>query len=255
MSNLKKLNLSLLITAKKTFIDEHYLKNRIVNLMSQLNQFTFDIHSIMKIKNEFILPLEEDIQKTQIVSYIDHFIERNEYHCHLWTYPSEMKYYQYLSNRFPGGYFPHVRVLLLYDESPFEHEFFLRLVQSFPLIEKLTIINQKRQQRYKSFSKLTEYSHLIDLNLVNVNDHYLEEFLCDTKTFFRQTIRLHVIAQTLLRVTKRLTRKDTRRNCAKIDNLIYFDSYQQMTSWKSSKSFQEYFPSIIDDYYVSSFPC
>jgi hypothetical protein len=239
------------------------LKNQIVNHMSRLNQFTFDIHSIMKMNNEIIFPSKEDIQKTfkdfqyaQVMSYIDHFRDKNEYQCHVYTYPSQMIYYQFLSNQFPGGYYPYVRVLSLYDEYPFEHQFFLQLVQSFPLIEKLTISNQERQrQRHKQFSKsIVEYSHLIDLDIRNVHEDYVEQFLCDTKTSFRKSIRLHIIGDTLLRVTKNLTRKDTRINCAKVDNLLMWDSRQHQQSWRSSKSFQEYFPSIKEKYYTSSFP-
>jgi hypothetical protein len=85
---------------------------------------------------------------------------------------------------------------------------------------------------------IVEYSHLIELDIEQVHDDYVEEFLCHTKTCFRQNISLHIGGDALLRVTKRFTRKDTRMNCTKVDNLFRWGE------WRSSKSFQEYFPSI-----------
>ena len=81
MSNLETLNLSLSISVKETFIDGYNLKNKIINRMSRLNKFTFDIHSIMRINNEIILPSKEDIQNTfkhfqstQIISVSPRFV-------------------------------------------------------------------------------------------------------------------------------------------------------------------------------------
>ncbi|CAF4692516.1 unnamed protein product [Rotaria sp. Silwood1] len=262
MSNLETLNLSLSILVKETFIDGHNLKNKIVNHMSRLNKFTFNIRSIMRINNQIILPSKEDIQNTfkdfqykQMICYMDHFLGREECQCHVYTYPSQMSYYQYLSNQFPGGYYSYVRFVSLYDEYPFEHEFFLQIAQSFLFIEKLVLINrepQQHKQSYKSMNdnchlSIVEYSHLIELNIEQVHDDYVEEFLCDTKTCFRKNIRLDIVDKTLLRVTKHFTRKDTRRNCIKVDSLLPW------SDWRSLKSFQEYFPSVKRTDYICSF--
>jgi len=260
MSNLETLNLSLSILVKETFIDGHNLKNKIVNHMSRLNQFTFDIRSIMRINNEIILPSKEDIQKTskdfQMICYMDHFLHRQECQCHAYTYPSQMSFYQYISNQFPGGYYPYVRVVSLYDEYPFEHEFFLQIARSFPFVEKLILINwksQRHKQSYKSTNdnchlSIVEYRHLIELDIERVHDDYVEEFLCHTKTCFRQNICLHIGSEALLRVTKHFTRQDTQMNCTKVDNLFRWGE------WRSSKYFQEYFPSIKEKVdYISSF--
>ncbi|CAF0917340.1 unnamed protein product [Rotaria sp. Silwood1] len=256
MSNLETLNLSLSILVKETFIDGHNLKNKIVNHMSRLNKFTFNIRSIMRINNQIILPSKEDIQNTfkdfqykQMICYMDHFLGREECQCHVYTYPSQMSYYQYLSNQFPGGYYPYVRVVSLYDEYPFEHEFFLQIGQSFPFTEKLVLINRKPQQCKQSYEltndnchlSIVEYSHLIELDIERVHDDYVEEFLSDRRTYFRKNIRLLINGKALLRVTKHFTRKDTRMNCIKVDDLLPW------SDWRSSKSFQEYFPSIIKE--------
>ncbi|CAF3283269.1 unnamed protein product [Rotaria socialis] len=254
MSNLETLNLSVSISVKETFIDGHNLKNKIVNNMSRLNQFTFDIHSLMNINNYMILPSNGDIrntfkdfQYTQVICYMDHFLDRKESRCHAYTYPSQMSHFEFISNQFPGGYYPYVRIVLLYDEHPFEHEFFLRIAQSFPFIEKLVLCNQKPQQHKQSYKLLTdndhlsivEYSHLVELDIEWAHDDYVEEFLCDRKAFFRKNIRLLVVGEALLRVTKNFTRKDTRMNCTKVENLVPWNE------WKSLKSFQEYFPSLL----------
>ncbi|CAM2725326.1 unnamed protein product [Rotaria socialis] len=261
-SNLETLNLSLSISVKEIFIDEHNLRNKIVNHLSRLSKFTFDVHSIMNINHDTILPSNEDIQNTfkdfqytQVICYMDHFLDRKECRYHAYTCPSKMSYYQFTSNLFPGGYYPYVRFVSLYDEHAFEHEFFLRIAQSFPLIQKLVLNNAKRQrykQSYKSTNdnchlSIVEYSHLIELDVQWAHDDYIEEFLCDRKACFRKNIRLHVVDDALLRVTKHFTREDTRMNCTKVDNLLVW------TEWRSSKCFQEYFPSLKgDDAYISS---
>ena len=230
--------------------------------MLRLSQLTFDIRSIMKMNNQTILPSKEDIQKTfeslqytEIKSYINHFQNRNEYQCHVYTYPSQMSFYHYLSNQFPGGYYPYVSIVSLYDEYPFEHQFFLQLVQSFPFIEKLVLSNNQSQQcKHSCQSKnanyhfsVVKYAHVIELHLNSINDDYIEEFLCDTKTSFRNNIRLHIPVNALSRVTKHFTRNDTRKNCAKVDSLFSW------TDWTPSKSFEEYFSSIKKYYHFSSF--
>ncbi|CAF4763527.1 unnamed protein product, partial [Rotaria sp. Silwood2] len=64
MSNLEELDLDLTICVKETFIDGHNLTKNILNHMSQLKQFTFDIRSRKCIYNEMNLPWKEDIKLT-----------------------------------------------------------------------------------------------------------------------------------------------------------------------------------------------
>ncbi|CAF3046655.1 unnamed protein product [Rotaria socialis] len=111
MSNLETLNLSLSILVKQAFIDGYNLRNKIVNRMPRVNKFTFDIHPIMSIQNDIVIPSNEDIrntfndfQYTQSICYMDHFPDRKECRSHVYTYPSQMSYYQFISNQFPGGY-------------------------------------------------------------------------------------------------------------------------------------------------------
>ncbi|CAF2739187.1 unnamed protein product [Rotaria sp. Silwood2] len=149
-------------------------------------------------RNKLNLPSTEDIQRTfidfpnnEIISYIDYFPDAERGRCHIYSYPSQMEYYGDISNNFPGGLFNYVRMVSLFDEHSFEHEFFLRIVQSFPFMEKLCLINHKSQnckQFYESNNdnrnlSVIEYSFLSELVIVEVHDDYIEEFLLDTKTY------------------------------------------------------------------------
>ncbi len=49
------------------------------------------------------------------------------------------KDYKNITNSFAGGLFKCVRQVLLFDERPFDHEFFLRITQSFPFLKKITV--------------------------------------------------------------------------------------------------------------------
>ncbi|UJR29789.1 hypothetical protein I4U23_017335 [Adineta vaga] len=245
MSNLERLNLS--ISVEKIFIDRLNLTNDIINHFLRLNQFTFDIHSIMTINNEIILPTEEDFPNRQILSYIDHFPYLNQSQYHIYTYPSQMSFHPNISNQYPGGYYPTVRLISLYDEKPFEHEFFLRISQLFPCVEKLILCN-RQPQKYKQSSKLiVQYFHLIELDIVDIYFDYIEEFLCDTRTFFRNNIRLRINDSALIHETDYFRREDTRMNCSKVNDFISYGP------WRSWKSFQEYFPSLKHNFSIPSF--
>ncbi|CAF1417505.1 unnamed protein product [Rotaria sordida] len=193
----------------------------------------------------------EDIQHTfidfpnnEIISYVDYFPEEERGRCHIYSYPSFMPYYGDITNNFPGGLFNYVRVVSLCDEYPFEHGFFLRIVQSFPFMEELTVINRKGQTNKQSYesnnddriSSVIEYSFLSELDLLNVHDDYIEEFLFDTKTYFQNNVLLRIKCESLQRVTHNFTRDTTRMNCAKINEL------ELSGEPICSDSLQEYFP-------------
>ncbi|CAF4588253.1 unnamed protein product, partial [Rotaria sp. Silwood2] len=56
----------------------------------------------------------------------------------------------------------------LHDERPFEHEFFLRIAQSFPFMKELTLINKKPQKNKLNNENqdllIIKYPHLTKLN-------------------------------------------------------------------------------------------
>jgi hypothetical protein len=252
MSNLEQLGLYIAVFIDTTFIDGNHLKRNIINRMSRLKQFTFYIRSSMFICNQVDFPSTEDIQRTfidfpdnNIISYVDYFPEAKESQCHIYSYPSFMPYYGNITNNFPGGLFKYVRVVSLFDEHPFEHEFFLRIQKSFPFMEKLSVINSKSQNLKQSYESnndnrnlsLIEYSFLGELAIFSVHDDYIEQFLFDTKTYLQNNVLLHINYESLQRVTHNFTREDTRINCAKIHELKL---YGETTCPNSS--LQEYFP-------------
>ncbi|CAF5037376.1 unnamed protein product [Rotaria sp. Silwood1] len=219
--------------------------------MPRLNQFTFFIRSFMDICNEMSLPSTEDIQQTlidfpfnKIISYVDNFADRKKSQCYIYSYPFLMRYYTRITNNFPGGLFKHVRVVSLFDEQPFEHEFFLRIQKSFPFIEELSLVNHKPQNRKQSYVSnsdnqtlsLIEYFFLNKLYISKVHDDYIEQFLFDTKTYLQNNVILSVDYESLQRVTHNFTRDATRTNCAKKSKLHLWGQR------KCSNSLEEYFP-------------
>ncbi|CAF4188409.1 unnamed protein product, partial [Rotaria sordida] len=181
MANLEELGLYFTAFVNETFINGNSLKKDILNHMLQLKQFAFDICSIMSIKNQMNLPSKEDIQQTfnnlqytKIISCVDYFLEYKQALCHIYSYPFLMEHFEDITNNFPGGLYPYVRIVSLYDEHPFEHEFFIRIAQSFPFMEKLTINNRYAQNQKESFKLINDKS-----NLLIVKYNYLIELYID----------------------------------------------------------------------------
>ncbi|CAF1021285.1 unnamed protein product [Adineta steineri] len=240
MSNLERLNLYIVVDSTLTFIDENYLK--------KLNEFQFSIISRIYNLKKLNLPSTKDIQQTfidfqteNIISYVDYFPESNNGQCHIYSYPSKMEYYKYITNKFPGGLFKYVRVVSLFDEKPFEHEFFLRIQKSFPLMESLSINNNKPQECKQSNDNhgnlsLIQYSSLTELCIIDVHDDYIEEFLSDTKTYLEANFDLYIKYESLQRITHNFTRENTRINCTKVNKLYLHDNL------KHSNTLEDYIP-------------
>ncbi|CAF3375804.1 unnamed protein product, partial [Rotaria sp. Silwood2] len=234
MLNLEKLDLHLKVDRHKGFINGNDFKKNIINYMPRLNKFTFNIRLINHISNKINLPSNEDIQYTfkdfkdnQVISCIDFFQEEQFRYCHIYSYPYRMKYYDNISNNFPGGLFKYVHQVSLYDEYPFEYEFFRRIEKSFPFMKELTVINVKPQKN-KLYRKskndnqdlsTIKYPHLTSLNLVQVHDDYLEQFLVDTEMCLPNHVHLSVNYEAMKRVTENFTRNTIRINCAKLASL------------------------------------
>ncbi|CAF3102758.1 unnamed protein product, partial [Rotaria sp. Silwood2] len=124
----------------------------------------------------------------------------------------------------PGGLYEYVRQVSLFDEKPFEHEFFLRIQKSFPLLEILCVKNKKPQSRKQSndnqqYLSLIQFSSLSELRLDDVHDDYIEEFLFHTKTYLAKNVNLFIEYESLERITHDFTRECTRINCAKVVKL------------------------------------
>ncbi|CAF0748358.1 unnamed protein product [Rotaria sp. Silwood1] len=126
---------------------------------------------------------------------------------------------------FTGGIFKSVREVSLFDERPFEHEFFLQIAQSFPFLEKLCVRNYERQM-YKECSKsingkqhlsIIKYPYLKQLNIICPCKDYHEQFLFDTKTCLPFDVRVSMYYKRVKQMTCNFTSNGTRNNCAKMN--------------------------------------
>ena len=251
MLNLEKLNLNLYLSTTKTFIDGTNLKKNILDHLSRLKKFTFTIKSSLSFSNQIDFPSNEDIQNTfidfannPIISSVNYFPEKRFSQCLIYTYPYQLKYYNHITNRFSGGLFEYVREIRVFDEHPFEHEFFLRIQKSFPFLKKLTVHNFKAQQHknFRNESKnddqelpIIEYPYLTNLSLNIAHDDYLELFLDETKVCLSNNLHLNLNYEAMKRITHSFTRETTRANCAKLKSVCLG------TTW-ISKYVRNYFP-------------
>ncbi|CAF1173244.1 unnamed protein product [Rotaria sp. Silwood1] len=141
-----------------------------------------------------------------------------------------MQHYGYISNNFLGGLYSYVCVVSLYDEHPFEHEFFLRISRSFPFMHKLPLVSlhaQNRKQSNKSIDdnqklSIIRHFYLTELDIQHVHDDYIEEFLSDMKTCLQNDIFLEVNFKSLERIAHNFKKDDTRINCGEINKMYLY---------------------------------
>ena len=219
MSNLVKLFLHLIICGRNMFVDGNDLKKNIVQKMPHLKKFQFNIRSNICLNNQLNFRTNEDIQHTfkdyQVISCVDYFPASRRSQCHIHTNPYQLNTYHRITNNFPGILFKYVQEISLFDERPFEHEFFLRIEKSFPFMKKLTLVNEKPQKNKQDLS-IIKYSHLTYLHIAESHDDYIEQFLFDTRTCLSNYIYLAVDYHGLKRVTKQFTSNTIRKNCEKL---------------------------------------
>ncbi|CAF3844896.1 unnamed protein product [Rotaria sp. Silwood1] len=230
MMNLETLNL-IFFCKRNKFIDGDELKTNIINYMPRLNKFTFNIFSSSRNFNQIDLRSNEDIHQTfkyfkdyQIISYVDYFERRNESQCRIYSYPYRLNYYKKITNNFPGGLFKYVSYISLFDEHPFEHEFFLQIAQSFPFLKKLSLVNEKGQNNKQCIKSsnhhqnlpIIKYPCLIELDFVQVHEDYIEQFLLDTKTYLPYNVTVLSDYQSMKNVTHNFRRMATQFNCSKV---------------------------------------
>jgi hypothetical protein len=235
---------------ERKFIDGYDLKKNILNHMSRLNRFTFNICSTLNVNNQMDLSSTDDIKRTfndfknnRIISYVDYFENKQYARCSTYSYPYKLEYYNSVTTNFPGVLCKSVRQVSLFDQRPFEYEFFLRIAESFPLVVKLSLKNSEPQNNKlcKTANKdnqdlsIIKFHHLTTLSLYFAHDDYIEQFLDDSKTFIPNNVHLNVYFESLKRVTYHFTRNTTRINCAKLKSLC-------MNCYGIPKYARDYFP-------------
>ncbi|CAF0824899.1 unnamed protein product [Rotaria sp. Silwood1] len=235
MSNLEKLTLYLPIKGRNTVIDGTYVQHDILDYMPQLHSFTFYICTYVKTVDLSYKLSSEDIQQTltnigqqEHVTNIVNYIQGGIAACSIFSLPFEFDYLKHLGNKFPNIVFSNVTFLLVEDTNPFKHEFFIRINRSFPLLKYLRIFNKESQvlDDLMTFSSdncqlhsIIEYLHLTRLDVRYAHRDYVEQFLNETKAFIPCLTVFEVDVDHLKAVTKDFTRKETRRNCAKANDI------------------------------------
>jgi hypothetical protein len=219
--------------------------------MSSLQNFNFNFGiDHLFINADEVRPSIDSIRRTFIENeyntdgyvYCTNYSNRILCQCHVYSLPYLNDYLQPISHSFPGGLFQNVTAIWLRDEfNSFEHDFFLKISQSFPLLRRLVILNRIGQkQEPKEASSIIEFSHLIELNCRCIHMSYVEQMLCDSNTCLPSLIRLFIQYEHLSTVTENFTRNATRINCAGLKSII-LDHELTMVH---SKDFYQYFPSL-----------
>ncbi|CAF1143422.1 unnamed protein product [Adineta steineri] len=242
MSNLEKLTLNISIEGQNRVIDGTYVQHDILNYMPQLRSFIFYICTYVEPAALSYKLSSEDIQQTltniglQNVSSMVNDCTAVANYVHgvraaysIFSLPFEFDYLRDLDSNFPNIVFNYVTNLLIQDVIPFEHEFFMRIAQSFPLLQNLRIRNRESQKLngVMTFSSgncqlhsIIEYPYLTILDVKSSHIDYVEQFLNETKTFVPCLTEFEVLfVDDLKAVTKDFTREETRRNCAKPNNI------------------------------------
>ena len=197
----------------------------------------------MRIYPPCYIPSNQDIANTfrnfrneKIISSVCYLPKANDLYCHVYSCPYIWTFYHNITNDFPGGLFKYVREISLDDERPFEHEFFLRIAQSFPFINKLKLRNYRRLEISHVQWLTIQYPHLVEIDLVKVHDDYVDEFLNDKKMVLSNGVQLRLRFDSLKNVTGDFTRDATRVNCSKIIRLAAVGFEKKLSKLK------DYFP-------------
>ncbi|CAF0901573.1 unnamed protein product [Rotaria sordida] len=253
MLNLEELTLFLsVVRSKSTYIDGNQLYDKVLNYMSQLNKFIFNIHT--RIMNDFIinnnikidLPSNDDIRNSfikrgfkSIDTCADDKLINNRGNCHVYSLPYQFNEFLFMNSCFQGGKFDKVRLLTMFDIRPFEHELFKIISQDFPFLQQLHICNNHRQiNEHHHSSTLITFNYLFKLHLYAVHKDYVIQFLSDKNTRLPCLTNLIIEYKTLVAVTNNFTNDATRLNCSKIKYLVTYEPFVR------SQNFVAYFPSL-----------
>jgi hypothetical protein len=245
MINLEELILFLsILRVDSTYVDGIQLYDDILIYMPLLKKFTFSIDTGVLCKNIKInLPSNEDIQRSfigrryeQVASYIQTHPTKDESRCHIYSLPYQFKTFFNRSNSFHGGMFHNVWCLFTIDFRPFERNFFKVISQSFPVLEKLYIHNDKPQIDKQQSTTFIMFPHLILLDLYLAHVNYAEQFLIDKNCHLPRLLNLGIKYESLATVTHNFTNDATRLTCAKVTSLEIDEQVVR------PKNFGQYFP-------------
>ncbi|CAF2919463.1 unnamed protein product [Rotaria sp. Silwood2] len=248
MLNLEELTLFLSVLRPIcTYIDGNQLYDEVLNYMPRLNKFIFSIHTyIINYDIGIDRPSNDDIRNSFIKRGIQLFdtcfddkFMNNRGNCHVYSLPYQFNDFLFMGSCFQGGRFDKVRLLSMKDVRPFEHKLFQIISQDFPFLQQLIIRNDipQKNEQYHS-STLITFNRLLTLDIFNVHNDYVIQFLSDKITRLPCLTNLIIDYETLTNVTNYFTNDTTRLNCAKIKSLVTFELFVP------PQNFHSYFPSL-----------
>ncbi len=266
MIHLEKLTLYLRINARLQFyngtsclfddmnpyVDGAHLHNNVLAYMPQLHSCKFYISTEGVVTDLIHRKSIDDIQQTfihriygQTACIIDYYRPWIAI-CHVYSLPFQFTRLENIRNQFPYVVLHNVTHLSAYDTVPMKHEFFMRISRAFPMLKCFVLVNEtpqtwnhnKRESDGNSLYSVIEYSHLISLNIIRVNEDYVHQFLLETRTYLPHLTELKVMYDRLKIVTMNFTSDATRRNCSKLKRL-FFEKSERL-----SKDIYQYFPSL-----------
>ncbi len=248
MLYLEKLTLYLRVTCQDVFVDPISLINEFSMHMSRLCSFKFYLSSnsnrndlVRYLSNNDIKQNYMNIGYQEVSNIVCFTIVTGTYH--IFTLPFEFVKLISIGHIFPNIIFNNVIELWVQDAVPFEHEFFLRIAHSFPLLKSFYVsdctplsYNAKKSSDNIQSYRIVEYLHLTSLDITRTDIDCVEQFLNETKIHLPRLAELRIRYEDLRIVTKDFTREATRRNCANITRLI---TGRQIVG---SKDYHIYFP-------------
>jgi hypothetical protein len=253
MSNIETLNLNLTISEQTTFIDGKHIYNEIIVHMSRLHIFNFCFctfieldHLVHHLSKDDILQTFPNIICQQVDCMINYRYTDVKYH--IFSLPFMFDYLVFIDNTFLNIIFNHVIRLVVDDGIPFEHEFFMRIAWSFPLLKILHVFNLMPQSSisnklnsngHQLYSTIIEYPYLTSINFAFAHPDYIDQFLNDKKARVPRLTKLTVGYGKLRMVTRNFTNDRTRLNCMKVKQLNINCEIST-----HSEDFYVYFPSL-----------
>lgn len=226
MINLQELTLQLpVVRHESTYIDGNHFYNEILQYMSKLNKFLFNIHThIINKQIQINLPSNDQIRNSfiengfeSIDTCADEKLFNHTGNCHVYSLPYFFNEFFFLSNCFQGGQFNKVKILKMVDQRPFEYKLFQIISKDFPFLQKLIISNSKPQQNKQDHSStLITFKYLSDLIFTSIHTDYVRQFLSQTNTSLPSLTNLSIDYEILVTVTNNFTNDGKLLNCAQI---------------------------------------
>ncbi|UJR06682.1 hypothetical protein I4U23_010968 [Adineta vaga] len=221
MIYLEDLMLNLCVGNRSTIIDSTHLNKEVLLYLPCLQTLTFNIEVYITGVNEINWTNFNNVQyifyngkSHQSICYIDQFPRGRRGRSHIYSIPYTLNDLHYISSNFPGGLFMNVHCLSMMNiYYPFEHDFFVKIACSFPLLTNLSVSNDT-PQKYKrlnqlnnndQISSLVEFSNLIKLRISSRCIDYVEQFLEDTNTRLPRLLELKIDYIHLQFVTENFT--------------------------------------------------